>query len=204
MIRCDWVRTIDATQEPITLSYAKQHSRALMDISDEDGLFVTWSRTARQVVEQITNRASVTQSWKFVASEWADEFTLPMAAPLQSITSVKYYAADGTLTTLSSSYYTTDTVSEPGRLVRAPNKAWPALQGDRLSYQVEITYVAGWTSVASIPDPLKAAMLMLVAHYYENRGAVQLGVGLGAVTLPFAVDASVGPYKVAWRPPVCA
>jgi uncharacterized phiE125 gp8 family phage protein len=155
-------------------------------------------------LEQLTGRGWYTQTCMFTASDWADVLPLPMAAPLQSITSVKYYAADGTLTTLSSSYYGTDTVSEPARLVKAPNVTWPALQSDRLSWRIEVTYVVGWSTIASIPAPLKAALLLLVAHFYENRTAVQVGVGIGAVSMPFAVEACIGSYLVKVPPVVCA
>jgi hypothetical protein len=53
-----------------------------------------------------------------------------MAAPLQSVTTVKYYDASGVLQTLASTVYQVDTVSQPGRIVLAPTQIWPTVQAN--------------------------------------------------------------------------
>jgi hypothetical protein len=119
------------------------------------------------------------------------------------VTTVKYYDSDGTLQTLSASYYTVDTSSTPGRLCLAPTYSWPSLQSERRSWRIEVIYVVGQTSVAAIPSAFKVGTLLMVDHLYENRSAVQVGVGIGAVALPMAVDAFWGD-RLYWTPPVCA
>jgi uncharacterized phiE125 gp8 family phage protein len=201
--RIEWTRTVEPVLDPVTVADAKLHCRALADVNDEDGNIRTYLRAAVRIGERQTGRGWTTQTWKLGAEDWAAKFYLPMAAPLQSVTSVKYYAADGTLTTLSSSYYLVDTLSEPGCVALAPNYAWPSLQADRRTWPIEITYVVGWTSVAQVPDDYKIGVCLLADHLYENRSAVQVGVGIGAVELPLGLSTFFGD-AVHWRPPVCA
>ena len=42
-----------------------------------------------------------------------------------------------------------------------------------------------------VPEEIKVAMLMLIAHWYENRGVIGKVEG----QLSFSVDALVGPHK---------
>jgi uncharacterized phiE125 gp8 family phage protein len=49
-------------------------------------------------------------------------------------------------------------------------------------------------AILGIPDPVVAAMKLLIAHWYEQRAAVV--VGTGAVPAPMAVDALLWPFKV--------
>ncbi len=198
-----FVRTVDPVVEPVSVSEAKLQCRALSDVHDEDGLIWTYIRAARELGEGYTGRGWLTQTWKCVSDEWADEFPLPMAGPLQSVTSVKYYDADGTLQTLSASDYVVDTASVPGRVTRAPNVSWPSLQCDRSSWRVEITYVVGWSGAALVPEAYKMGTLLIVDHLYENRGAVQVGIGVGAVEIPYGVALLWGD-RLYWSAPVCA
>lgn len=191
----EWVRTTDAADEPITLVDAKAHCRAIADVVDEDALLASYLRASRMLVEESLSRAISTQTWTLTLDAFADAIWLPRAAPLQSVTSVKYYDEDGALQTLSTSVYRVDTASEPGRVVLKPGQSWPAVQSER-GQAVEIVYVAGYSAVGSIPGPITAAILLLTTHFYENRAAVQVGAGIGAVEIPWAVQSCLAPYRV--------
>ncbi|ENT2841557.1 TPA: phage gp6-like head-tail connector protein, partial [Klebsiella pneumoniae] len=43
-------------------------------------------------------------------------------------------------------------------------------------------------------DDVKAAMLLLIGHWYENRETVS--VGQAATDIPFTVEALLQPYKI--------
>lgn len=192
-------RTVAATLQALTLEEAKAQCR--VDSTDEDALVVGYVQAATEMCEVYTGRGLLTQSYTVVVDGWFDVLWLPMAAPLQSITSVKYYAPDGTLTTLASSYYLSDTVSEPGRIMRAPNMTWPALQSDRLGC-VQIVYVVGYTSAVTVPPQLKIGILLLSEHLYSNRGAVNVGNIVNEV--PLGVASFWAPFQVRTRPMVRA
>ena len=185
------------------MSDAKLHCRALSDVPDEDPILTTYIRGARQLIEERTSRALVTQTWKLEQDWFTDEIWLPRAAPLQSVTSVKYYDIDGVQQTLATSVYRVDTTSTPGRIVPKPGQSWPSVQSER-GQAVEVIYVCGWSNADSVPEALRIGVLLLVDHLYENRSAVQVGVGIGAVEIPMGVQACVGPYEVYWREPMCA
>ncbi len=54
-----------------------------------------------------------------------------------------------------------------------------------------VRYIAGYESV---PEPIKVAILMLVAHWYRSRGAVTLADA--PQELPFGVEALLRPFRV--------
>ncbi|MGI4578934.1 head-tail connector protein, partial [Klebsiella pneumoniae] len=43
-------------------------------------------------------------------------------------------------------------------------------------------------------DDVKAAMLLLIGHWYENRETVS--VGQAATDIPFTVESLLQPYKI--------
>jgi uncharacterized phiE125 gp8 family phage protein len=193
--RTAWTRTVEPTQEPVTLADCKAHARGLMDLPDEDGLFALYIKAARVACEEYLERAVFTQTWKLVRDGFCAEMELPRAAPLQTVTSVKYYDTTGTQQTLATTVYRVDTDSTPGRVVLKPDQSWPDVQTTR-GQAVEIIYVCGWSSVATIPASLKVAMASLAAHLYLNREGVQVGVGIGAVEVPLGPKWFMDPYKL--------
>lgn len=189
-----WRRTTDPVLSLLTIAEARAQCR--IDQPDDDALLSTYIQAATDVAENYLHRGLLTQTWTVGREDWFDELYLPNAAPMQSITSVKYRAADGTLTTLASSYYVTDTIAQPGCLMRAPNATFPALQADREN-RIEVAYVVGWTRPVDVPAAIRMGALLLVGHYYANREAVNVG---NLVTpLPFSVEALWAPHRVWWR-----
>lgn len=191
----EWTRVTDATAEPLTLAEAKLHLR--VDQTDEDSLITDAIVGARQEAEVFLGRALMTQTWRLELSGWADVVWLPMAAPLQSVTSVQYYAADGPLTTLASTTYLVDTTSLPGRLLRAPGQVWPALASDRLM-RVIVTYVAGYSLAADVPRPVRDGIAVLVGARYGRLTGREWAASVETAQALWA------PHRVWWRPPVCA
>lgn len=188
------VLTTPPASEPVSLVEAKAQCR--VEISDDDDLIEGLIRSARQWAERFTRRAFITQQWMYVRDDWpqdADWFRIPLP-PLQSVESVQYQVADGTLYTLSASDYTVDTISEPGRIALADGASWPS--DDLYPVNgVRVQFTAGYGNQGSnVPQPIRQAILLLVGHWYENREAVT--VGAVAREVPFAVEALLWPYRV--------
>lgn len=188
--------TVEPAQEPITLDVAKKHCRIVTD--DENDRVSSWIRTARSMAEEHLGRALFTQTWVLTLNDWADITWLPMASPAASVTTVKYYDANGTLQTLATSGYVLDTNHEPSLLLRAPDQTWPTLQSDRLSGRIEITYVAGYSAASAIPEPIVQGMLLLIGELSEHREASTDAV---FQKLPFGVEALWSPYRRMWPDP---
>lgn len=157
--------------EPISLDEAKAQAR--ITDTNSDALVQGYIATARQRAEQVLGYGLFTQTWRYDLDSFDEVIPLPMALQLQSVTHVKYYDTDGTLQTLSSSYYELDTMRRPAGIVRAPDVSWPALQADRRSGRVQITYVVGWSTVASIPEVIKQGIRMYVTYLDADRDGME-------------------------------
>jgi uncharacterized phiE125 gp8 family phage protein len=149
------------TSYPVTLAEAK--SQARVDGGDSDNLIETYISAATAHVESVTGRAIMSQTWELVLDDFSDAIMLPKG-PVQSITSVTYYDTAEALQTLASDQYTLDNVSDPAWLVRPEDATYPEV-ADGVN-NVIIRFVAGYSTV---PPELKAAIMLLIAHFYDNR-----------------------------------
>ena len=86
---------------------------------------------------------------------------------MQSVTYLKYKDADGTLQTVTSSNYDTDTIGRFARIAPTPSYSWPATY-DGVN-AVQVRYVAGYTNTTNQPAPFRQAMLLTIGHWYINR-----------------------------------
>jgi uncharacterized phiE125 gp8 family phage protein len=96
-------------------------------ISDEDSDIESLITGARALCEAGCQRAFVTQTFDLCLDEFPagcrGEIRVPRP-PLVSVASVKYYAPDGTLTTIDAADYYVSTGGEPGRIVPVADY-WP-------------------------------------------------------------------------------
>lgn len=192
--------------EPIALADAKLHLR--VTTSSEDSLITSYIKAARVLCENYSQKAFVTQTWKLFLDGWPRsskrdtwwdgvregsindlflvkrDLELPRA-PLVSVTHIKVYDAAEVATTLDSDTYGVDSSSNPGRIYLQSGQTWPTV--GRPSNGIEIQYVAGYGSASDVPDDIKTAILMLIAHLYENRGDVD-------TELPTTVQALLGAH----------
>lgn len=178
--------------EPVTTAELKSHLR--VDSTDEDTLIASLGTAARQYVEEQTRRALVTQTWVLKLDEFPEsdgEILLPRP-PLVSVSSVTYVDTAGSTQTLSSSVYSVDTTDTPGRITLAYDQTWPTVRDQRNA--ITVTYVAGYGAASAVPDALKAAIKLLVGHWFTNREGVVTGTI--ATEIPMAVDALLAPYRV--------
>lgn len=173
--------------EPVTVAETMAWTR--VDDDSEQTLFAQLILAARQAAEEYLRRALITQSWKLTLDLSESEFggrycdgvyDLPVSAlygglpsvvelpkgPIQSVTSVATYDADNSSTAFASSNYYVDTAG--ARLILKSGANWPS--NLRPIAACEITYVAGYGTGASVPQPIKSGMMMHVAAFYEQRG----------------------------------
>lgn len=89
--------------------------------------------------------------------------------PLASVTSVKYLDIDGIEQTLDPADYIVDAVSEPGWIVPAPGKAWPATL-DRID-AVTVDVVCGYgPDDTTTPDAFRDYILSRVWERFAPAG----------------------------------
>lgn len=181
--------------EPVTLSEAKLAMR--VDIDDDDTLIENYILAARGWVEEICRPrlALITQTWRYVADEFPGSDTLElMVYPLLSVTSVTYTNDVGVTTTIPATDYVVDTISQPGRLRLKSTASWPSATLQVVN-GFEVNFTAGFGATGSaVRSELRQAILLLVAHWYENREPV-LTTGAQAVSMPFTVTALMQPWR---------
>ncbi len=188
------------TVEPLSTSEAKDHLR--IDITDDDVLIDTLIKASRQYVETYTRRALLDQTWdwKFDGFPCGNPWLVFPLGNVSSVTAVTYVDSAGAPQTWSNTLYQTDLPTGPkalkGRIGPAYAQYYPTTRTDTMN-AVTIRFVAGYGSAATaVPESIKAAMKLLIGHWYHNREAVVVGVGVGSVPVPQSVDALLWPYQV--------
>lgn len=177
--------------EPVSLADVKAHLR--VDTDADDVLLTAAIVSARYHVETITRRVLIEQTWRIYLDAWPRRriVTLPVA-PLIAIDAITIYDANGDPVTVDPDDYDVDAASVPGRLVlsaTAPAPVGKAVNG------IEIDVTAGYgPSSLEVPAALRQAVLMLVTHWYEHRGAV--GHDLAVLLAPLGFEALVAPYRI--------
>jgi len=171
--------------EPITVADAK--TELGITAGDQDARLARLIRTARELAEQYTNRAFITQTlglqldafpergipwWDGVRQVSIQAFTggdpiwLPRP-PAIAVTSVTYWDADDTEFTMDATQYEVDAMSEPARLVLLSGASWPfSVRAYRAGL---VTYTAGYGSdPADLPGVIAEAILSHVRDSVER------------------------------------
>jgi uncharacterized phiE125 gp8 family phage protein len=176
--------------EPVTLAEAKAHVR--VDTPVEDTLLTGLIQTSRLQIEATLDLALIRQSWRLTIDAWSEGGALELPiGPVESITAVTVRDAAGGSTVIPPAHYFCDAASRPPRLIFA---AGAEPKPGRAMAGVEIELVAGFgPAPADVPAPLRHAILLLVAHWYEHREADASGIHLPA--LPAAIGALVAPFR---------
>jgi uncharacterized phiE125 gp8 family phage protein len=167
------ILTAGPALEPVTLAEAKAHLR--VDASAEDTLITSLIVTARLNVEAAAGLALVTQGWSYLLDGWprGRALELPLR-PVQSVAAVRLFDESGASTTLDPATYLLDGAGAPPRLVRQGALHWP--KPGRVASGIEIAFTAGFgNAAADVPAPIRQAVLLLVAHWYEHRSPVETG-----------------------------
>lgn len=176
-------------EEPLTLAEAKAFLR--LDHDDDDTLVAALIASARLHVEALTRRALVTQTWRVTRDAWPANGRLALLpAPVRNIVSVTVAAAGGAVQAVPAESFDADFAAAPAVLAFAPGSL-PA-PGMRKA-GIAVTFEAGYGAAADVPAPLRQAVRLIAAHYYENRGALP---GNGAAPLPASLAPLVAPYRV--------
>jgi uncharacterized phiE125 gp8 family phage protein len=149
------------------------------------------SRAADALVEKLTGLSLLSTGWTLTLDAFPDDgadIELPRS-PAPSVPSVSYIDADGDTTVMDAD----DWELPAGRAVLRPalGGSWPATrtQSDAVTISVTAGFGAAGTDV---PEPLRMACRLLVAHWHRNREAVV--IGSTPASLPMGVEALLSPY----------
>ena len=174
--------------EPVSLDEAKAHLR--VEHSDDDEVVAALIAGSRIHVEAQTRRALITQSWRLTADGWPQDGRLPVVpGPLQELVAARVYDFEGVARTIAIEAFVLDRGASA--LAFAP---WALPSPGRLAAGIELDVTVGYGDAAiDVPEPLRQAIRLLVAHWYENRGLAAIGT---VTVLPSTVAALLAPYRM--------
>lgn len=174
--------------EPVSLSEARIYLR--LDQADEDTLLATLITAARLMIEAVSGRMLIDQSWRIVLDRWPDggEIRLPLS-PVRTLSAARVYDAVGAAQAVDGAALQLDVTADPP-VVRVTGVV-PTVGRSRAA--IEIDVVAGYGgSAASVPALLRQAVLLLAARWFEQRGDI---AGRDAAVLPPEIMALVAPFR---------
>jgi uncharacterized phiE125 gp8 family phage protein len=184
------ILTAPPAAEPVTLAEAKAHLR--LDGTAEDTLVASLILTARLHIEAALGLALITQAWSDLLDAWPEGGVGLPIRPVQSVSAVKVTAADGAVTVLPPDRYLLDGAGLPPRLVPVGG---PFPDPGAAALGIEIAFIGGYgDAAADVPSPIRQALLMLIAHWFEHREPIH---DAAVTRIPSSVSELLLPYRLA-------
>jgi len=171
----------------VTLAEAKADMRVVSDLDDAMIDRLLW--TAQETVEEMCGRPLNAQTWRLeLAGLTAREPLELPRTPVRELSAIAYYDADNALQTADLGDF--DLYGDRDRAFVRPvvGASWPAVynRDDAMRVDFIVGYEADFT-----PEGLRAAVIMLAAHWFHRPDA-------DAREVPTAVEALVGLHRLGW------
>ena len=188
-----------ATGDPIDLEEAKLHLRIDIGETAEDDLIMGLIRSSREKSESITGLKLMPQTWYSYYDNFPYKTYIELPySPVSSIPSsgIYYTKSGGNSTTFSSTKWSQDIVSIPGRVVLKDNDDWPS---DTLETNnpIRVEFVCGYAGSTAVPDSIKSAMKLMIGHWYENRE--ESIVAQTIMSIPMGSKHLLAPYRTFYK-----
>ncbi|MEM1396141.1 MAG: hypothetical protein AAGH38_01675 [Pseudomonadota bacterium] len=158
------------SEEPVTLVELKAHLR--VDGTAEDALIAGLGVAARQAIEARFGVAMIAQTWQLALDGLAPiDIRLPIG-PVTSIGPLIMSTDDGEITVPTIDYDVS--IGDIGRIrfdtgypVASVGQGSPGTAG-RFDY-LKVSFAAGYPTASDVPEPMKLAVKVLAAHFFEFR-----------------------------------
>ena len=179
--------------KPISVAEAKKHLR--IEHMDDDGYLDRLVDAAVSYVDAngVLGKPIIVR--KFVL-EFTEKPTWPVRLPFSNFTELENIKViqDGTLVTLENDDFQIGSDGDFRTVSPIKGTDWPV--ADDVPYAYQICYKAGMSGNAGgVPETIKHALLLLVAHWYEHREAVEPN---SLMPLPFGFNELIGVHKDSW------
>jgi uncharacterized phiE125 gp8 family phage protein len=150
--------------------------------TDEDTTITAIIDAAVQAAQDYTGRHFVSSVFSLSIDSF---YNVEVPTGITTISGISYFDSAGDSQTLSVDKYYADFRREPGRISFIDP---PSTHTDRFNAVV----IAGTLGDTAYP-PIKHAIKMLAAHYYENRRAVIITT---SSKIPLGIEAILNPYRI--------
>lgn len=173
--------------EPVSLAEAKAHLRVTHN--EEDALIGALISSARRVAEARTGLSFIAQDWLIFRDAWPEEGVIELGlSPVRAVEELAVFGEDDQKAVIDPAHYLVDAVSRPARLLLRGSRQWqkPGRRINGIGIRVEAGFGLG---AESVPQPLRRAVLMLVAHYHAHRGDES------PPALPVSAEALLAPFR---------
>jgi uncharacterized phiE125 gp8 family phage protein len=187
------IRISPPAAKPVSLVEAK--SAAKVDIDDDDVLIDGMIDAAISHLDGwsgVLGRCLINQGWRLSLCDWPACRFIRLPFPDVSAVTVKYFDADNAEQTVSGSLVQL-LDDELGTFVRfSDDFAFPSVFDDR-GDGVKVEFTAGYgESATDVPQSIRTAILLMVAHWYNNREASTEGQ---QSEIPFGASALIAPFR---------
>lgn len=163
----------DTPSEHFLLETALSHLRVTN--GEEVPLVLQYLSAAREVVERLTGRALLTQTYELAVPDWGDSEIISLDRnPVSAITSVKYYDANDADQTLVSTNYLLHTAEDAAAVLTFRSTFSPPTLAERHD-AVRVSFTAGNANWSLVPYSQRQAILFLATHLYELRTPINVG-----------------------------
>lgn len=173
--------------EPLSLSEVKSWIK--VDNNDEDSVIQTLITGARLAVEASISRLLITQQWRLTLDILPDPrfLRLPLT-PVQSVQRILVFDPLGADSVLATDSFSLEAHLDSARLVWSQAPPLP----DAATGGIQIDLTVGYGDASAVPEPLRIAMLGLIAQWYANRGDGDYS----STRMPVGVATLLAPYRI--------
>ena len=160
------------------------------DDGGEDAVLEAYLRAAMATIEARLGRVLLARPFAWTVSRWREEASqgLPVA-PVVSVDAIRLQDADGSETEVGADAWSVLRDAQRPRLVGRFGRSLPRIPRGG---HAEVRFTAGFGDAwEDTPADLRQAVLLLAAHFYENRAET----GSAAGSMPFGVLVLIEAYR---------
>ncbi|MCF6304415.1 MAG: head-tail connector protein [Rhodobacteraceae bacterium] len=178
---------------PLVLADVKAH--LVVEESDTDALITQLILAAAAHVDAlgVLGRPMISQTWGQWVGPAPSEVRL-LLLPVQSLSAVKYWDVDGVFQTATLADFELQTAGNWVIVKPVSGASWPSTASREAAIRIDC--VVGYGDAGTdVPDDILQALLMLVAHWFENRESV---TETRLMTTPYGFQELINAHRSGW------
>lgn len=189
------IRTVAPANPVVTTDEIKAQTR--VDFGDDDVLLDRLVSAATAYLDGwsgVLGRCLISQTWRQDDWYWPTSRYIKLPFPDVSEVSIAYFDAENVKQTVDIGLFDVLQDIDGSNIWFRDEFTYPTIYWDRRD-GLQITMTAGYGETADkVPEAIRHAIMMLAAHWYENREAVLDGRSVLPIEVPVAVSMLISPF----------